>query len=84
MADGDDEGLKAFSRGFGRGLAEGLVELQRSCNGEWGLDRHGISYRLAPHLCSSDKGHMGPCICYCGAIRRDVDGTRAGTSEDDA
>lgn len=61
-----DEEIDAFSRGFGRGLAEALIENKRECSAEWGEGYHGVSMRLSAHLCSLGAGHAGEHICYCG------------------
>lgn len=62
-----DEQLGAFLRGFGRGLAEGMIEAKRECAVEWGEGYHGIGVRLSSHLCSRGDGHGGKHRCYCGA-----------------
>ncbi len=61
----DDE-IGSFLSGFGRGLAEGMIEAKRQCAVEWGEGYHGIGIRLSPHLCSKGDGHAGEHVCYCG------------------
>lgn len=66
---GDDD-AEPFLRGFGRGLAEGLIETEKECPTEWGEGLHGLCVRLSAHACKLPKGHEAPHVCYCGSVEQ--------------